>query len=195
MKEDPCGPATCCRLGSPGRRGRPLMEAWAPRLKVEAFAVPTGGVDPSLLPGYRCHPVVRAMPGPQFEAFTEEARRQVFGAVFIVMLRSDRMGYRLKGPELKLTRPLEMISEAVAAGTVQVPPDGWPIIRMADRYTIGGYPKIAQVAMVDLPVLAQVRPGERVRFTRIELEEAQALLRKREREIRGLQVALSHVEA
>ena len=91
------------------------------------------------------------------------------------------MGYRLDGPGLALREPLEMISEAVAFGTVQVPPDGNPIVLMADRQTTGGYPKIADVASVDLPLIAQTVPGDTVRFERISLDEAQALYLDRER--------------
>jgi allophanate hydrolase subunit 2 len=66
-------------------------------------------------------------------------------------------------------------------GTIQVPPDGQPIVLMADRQTTGGYPRIAQVATVDLPRLAQGRPGDTVRFRRVSVEEAQAALVRRER--------------
>ena len=97
-----------------------------------------------------------------------------------------RQGYRLDGPGLALAAPLEMISEAVAFGTVQVPPDGQPIVLMADRQTTGGYPKIASVASVDLPLLAQRVPGETLRFERVTLDEAQALYLEREVEFARL---------
>ena len=75
------------------------------------------------------------------------------------------MGLRLAGQGRGLSGGLhEMVSEGVATGTVQVPPDGQPIVLLADRQTIGGYPKIATVATVDLPLLAQARPGERWAF-------------------------------
>ena len=90
------------------------------------------------------------------------------------------MGYRLTGPTLSLTSPNELISAAVTAGTIQVPPDGQPIILMADRQTIGGYPKIGYVASVDLSVVAQLRPGESVRFVEISLRDAQTALYERE---------------
>ncbi|AMP03495.1 allophanate hydrolase subunit 2 family protein [Collimonas pratensis] len=96
--------------------------------------------------------------------------------VFRISPSSDRMGYRLEGEALHLIQPLELQSEAVSFGTVQVPPDGQPIVLMADRQTTGGYPRIANVAAVDLPRLAQGMAGERIQFEWITLEEAQRLI-------------------
>ena len=100
------------------------------------------------------------------------------------------MGYRLEGPVLQRTAPRDMLSEAVAFGTMQVPPDGQPIVLMADRQTSGGYPRIAQVAGVDLPLLAQRMPGESIRFERIALEAAQRLLQRRASAMASLARAL-----
>jgi antagonist of KipI len=83
-----------------------------------------------------------------------------------------------------------MLSEAVTSGTVQVPPDGQPILLMADRQTTGGYPRIAQVIQVDLAAAAQLRPGDRVRFEETSVEEAHRLLREREQALRILAAAL-----
>ncbi|HHY67288.1 MAG TPA: biotin-dependent carboxyltransferase [Alicyclobacillus sp.] len=179
-------------LGPPGEWARTVMAMWSSRLRGKSFVAAPWGVDSRLLPKYEPNPRVRAIPGPQFEAFDEEARRKVFEADFVVLPQSDRMGYRLDGTKLALARRIEMISEAVTTGTLQVPPDGRPILLLADHQTMGGYPKIAQVATVDLPVVAQVRPGGRLRFTRIELEDAQRLLRKREEDIGRLRAALCH---
>jgi antagonist of KipI len=90
------------------------------------------------------------------------------------------MGYRLEGAKLELGQPMDQLSEAVTYGTVQVPADGQPIILMADHQTIGGYPVIAQVARVDLPILAQARPGAKVTFERVTYEEAQQLFLEQE---------------
>jgi allophanate hydrolase subunit 2 len=133
----------------------------------------------------------RVMAGQQWEAFTPEARRSLCEAEFRLSPQSDRMGFRFDGPMLALREPLEMISEAVAFGTLQVPPDGNPIVLMADRQTTGGYPKIASVASVDLPILAQMMPQQGLRFAMISLEDAQRLYLARERVIAdiGKQVA------
>ena len=126
---------------------------------------------------------IRTVAGQQWDAFTEEAQASFLDAEFRVNANSDRMGYRLEGPGLALRAPLEMISEGVAFGTVQVPPDGNPIVLMADRQTAGGYPKIAAVASVDLPLLAQAVPQQALRFSRVSLDAAQSAYLEREREI------------
>jgi antagonist of KipI len=135
--------------------------------------------------------VVRVMRGDQFDRFTAESQDRFFAADFQVTAQSDRMGYRLAGPKLHLSDPRELVSEAVVAGTVQVPADGQPIILMADHPTTGGYPRIAQVATIDLPILAQMKPGERIRFQEIALEEAQDLHRQCQRTLIKLKCAVA----
>src|SRR6266702_2837130 len=100
-----------------------------------------------------------------------DAQRALEQETYRITTQSDRMGYRLQGPELGLVAPREMVSEAVAFGAIQVPADGQPIILMADRQTTGGYPKIAHVCAVDLPRLAQQIPGDSVRFELVDLAE------------------------
>jgi antagonist of KipI len=126
---------------------------------------------------------VRVIKGRQFDDFSEESKSMIFTESYKITPNSDRMGYRMDGPLLSLEEKTEMISEAVSFGTIQVPADGNPIILLADRQTTGGYPKIAQVASVDLPYLAQFKPGEVVRFKEISLEEAQELLLDIERRL------------
>ncbi|MEB3101079.1 biotin-dependent carboxyltransferase family protein [Ferviditalea candida] len=140
---------------------------------------------------YLYQPFVRAMRGHEFDLFKAESRELFFDGIFRVESPSDRMGYLLSGERLSLTAPQEAISEAVAFGTVQVPPSGSPIVLMADHPTTGGYPRIAQAAFVDLPVLAQTKPGESVRFREITLAEAQRLYAVKEMEIRQLREAIS----
>ncbi len=126
---------------------------------------------------------VRVIAGQQWHAFGSDAQQAFLESGFRMHPQSDRMGIRFEGLPLALREPLEMISEAVAFGTIQVPPDGNPIVLMADRQTTGGYPKIASVASVDLPLLAQLMPGQAVRFAMISLEESQRLDLARERAI------------
>ena len=126
---------------------------------------------------------VRFVRGLQWDWFAP-ASRQVFASKsFVITPRSDRMGLRLDGPALKLKEPRELVSEGVGFGSVQVPPDGRPIVLMADRQTLGGYPKIGHVIAVDLPLLAQARAGVKVNFIEISLAEAQALYLEEERAI------------
>ena len=116
--------------------------------------------------------VVRAVQGAQGAEFG----RALFEAEFKVSPQSDRMGIRLSGPKLERRAGAELVSGAVVPGTVQVPPDGQPIVLMADAQTIGGYPQAAHVSTADLPILAQLKPGDSVRFREISLEEAQSLI-------------------
>lgn len=100
------------------------------------------------------------------------------------------MGYQLEGPKLALAEKQEMISEAVAFGSIQVPSGGNPIVLMADRQTTGGYPKIAEVITVDLPLMAQLKPGDRLQFKEISIQEAQRLLRLEAKKISCLKRAI-----
>ncbi|WP_264476600.1 5-oxoprolinase subunit C family protein [Jeotgalibacillus aurantiacus] len=125
---------------------------------------------------------IRVMPGLQFDEFTEESKRTFTNSTYKLSKQSDRMGFRMEGEPLERTTDEDILSEGVAFGTIQVPSDGQPIILLADRQTLGGYPKIGQVASVDLPALIQKKPGESVRFKWITVKEAQLLFKKREQE-------------
>jgi len=115
--------------------------------------------------------VVRALPGPQSDLFSPEARRLFFGEPLRVSPRSDRRGIRLEGVGVSPSKG-EIEPEGVAVGSVQVPAGGEPIVRMPDGPVTGGYPKIAVVIRADLPLLGQWRPGEMVRFREVSRAEA-----------------------
>lgn len=125
------------------------------------------------VPTYQSEAIVRVTEGRQARLFDENSWNAFYQEAFQISSDSDRMGYRLKGPQLALTEAKELVSEGITFGSIQVPPDGQLIILMADRQTTGGYPKIAQVASVDIPKVSQIKPGERIRFEKITLEEAQ----------------------
>ena len=141
-------------------------------------------------PYYSSKPEIRVTAGRQFHSFSEDSRERFFSEPFTVSSQSDRMGYRLDGTQLALSDKQEMLSEAVAFGTIQVPHDGNLIILMADRQTAGGYPKIAEAITVDLPLISQLKPGDRLRFTQVSIEEAQRLLRLQEHTIKCLKNAI-----
>jgi antagonist of KipI len=147
-------------------------------------------VDSSFFPKYKNHSFVRIMTGREFDLFSEESKQNFFQEGYTITSKSDRMGYRLQGPSLLLEKQFEMLSEAVSFGTIQVPTDGNPIILLADRQTTGGYPRIAQISSVDLPVVAQAKPGDSLSFVRISHEEAQVLYIEREHEIKRLKKAI-----
>jgi antagonist of KipI len=135
--------------------------------------------------------VIRVIKGPEYNFFSDKSRQAFFGDAFKVSPHSDRMGYRLQGPQLSPAQDIEMISEAVTFGTIQVPSDGNPIILLADRQTTGGYPRIGQVASVDLPLIAQTKPGEELSFTHITHEDAQSLMVNREKQLRHLKQGIA----
>ena len=135
--------------------------------------------------------VLRIVRGTDWDRFTKGAKQSLVASVFKVSSASDRMGVRLEGAELPLTHPGDLLSETVTPGTLQVPPNGQPILLLGDCQTIGGYPKIAHVITVDLPVAAQLWPGDTVRFEEVSLGEAHLLLREREGDFARFRVGLS----
>jgi antagonist of KipI len=144
----------------------------------------------TLRPPYSAEPIVRLVPGAHTDALDAESRTALFGDRFRVSPSSDRMGYRLEGPQLRLRERVEMLSEAVTFGTVQLPPGGAPIVLMADGQTTGGYPRIGEVASVDLPLMAQLKPGDHVQFAPVSLDDAQRLYLERESELSQMKVGL-----
>jgi antagonist of KipI len=136
-------------------------------------------------------PILRVVRGANWDRFNDVTIQRFTSEAFVVSPDSDRMGARLDGPELKRTEEVDLISEAVAPGTIQVPPSGRPIVLLGDCQTIGGYPKIAHVITVDLPIAAQLRAGDKVRFQEISLVDAHRLLFERERELERFRIGLS----
>jgi antagonist of KipI len=135
-------------------------------------------------------PIVRAIRGPQFDWLDEASRQRFWHEPFRVTPQSDRMGYRLASPPLRFAFQRELLSAAVSFGDVQLPGGGEPIVLMADCATTGGYPRLAHVIEVDLSVLAQLPPGSSVRWQEATIEEAHALLRRREAEFARLRAGL-----
>ena len=129
---------------------------------------------------------IRLIRGAHFMALDAASRTALFGREFRIASDSNRVGFRLDGPRLTLSAPLELISEPLAAGTLQLPPGGQPIALMAEHPTVGGYPRIGHVAAVDLALLAQRRPGDTVRFAEIDLDDAQTRYLEREHALAGL---------
>jgi len=134
---------------------------------------------------------LRFIPGVQQHWFSEVALHRFRSEIYHLTPKSDRMGARLAGAELPLAEPCEMVSQPVACGSVQVPPDGQPIVLLAERQTIGGYPQIGHVISVDLPKLARAWPGTRVVFREITREEAVELRWEMEKDFKWLQTGLN----
>ena len=130
-------------------------------------------------PVYSQSVTVRVVPGPQADAFAEEGWNTFWHGVFRLSTQSDRMGLRMEGPAIATKHGADIVSDGIALGAIQVTSAGQPIILMADRQTTGGYAKIGTVCTVDLPKLAQLKPGAEVRFEMITVEQAQRRLKQR----------------
>ena len=125
-------------------------------------------------PAYAQHPIIDVIMGPQTNYFADESVERFLSSEYTVSLTSDRMGYRLEGPPLMYRDNTELISEGMTFGVLQVPPNGQPIVIMADGATTGGYPKIGTVASADLPLLAQCVPNKsKIRFRETTVAKAQ----------------------
>jgi antagonist of KipI len=127
--------------------------------------------------------ILRAVAGPQANAFTRHTLEAFTEGQYIVSPRSDRIGYRLTGPSLVHAESAEFLSDATPPGAVQVPPDWQPILLMADCPTTGGYPKIAVVITADLPLAAQLLPADAIRFSLVDLFDAQQAARKAQEQL------------
>ena len=125
---------------------------------------------------------VRIVFGLQEDGFSKKTKTLLMSSEYIVGSSSDRMGCRLEGPRLQHRGSSEMVTDGMILGAVQVPPDGQPIVMLADRATTGGYPKIGTVIGADIPRLAQRVPGDRLRFQEVDVEEARNALRTLRRE-------------
>jgi antagonist of KipI len=171
--------ATYMLVGRGGVHGRPLKAGDelaaagpAPRPAVAGLVLPQHSRPP-----YAAEPEVSGVQGPHFRRLAAASRRAFFRERWAVGRDADRMGYRLDGPELEISGP-ELVSFGLAMGCVQVPAAGQPIVLMADHQTAGGYPVVAGVARADLPLLAQLLPGDHLRFREISVEAAQSAWRR-----------------
>ena len=174
--------STYLRGGFGGFEGRALRKGDLIPVGKPTFHLPSlaGKEFPSdRIPDYSDAPEVCVILGPQDDHFTEEGIATFLSSEYKVSPASDRMGYRLQGPEIAHKGPTGIISDGIVLGSVQVPADRQPIVMMADHQTTGGYPKIATVISADIPLLAQCVPGaSTVTFEAITVGEAQARYRE-----------------
>lgn len=180
------------QAGSPLRKGDVLLAA--------ASATPCTSTMPAPLWKLR-HPILselrsgattlRVVAGPQWDAFTGRDQQRFTAQTWQVDKDSSRMGIRLSGPALRAVGCESLPSQPVTVGVVQVPPGGQPIVLGADCQTLGGYPVIACVISADLPVAGQLRPGNRVCFRQVTLEEALAARNQRDQHLKMIAAGVS----
>ncbi|MEV6026761.1 biotin-dependent carboxyltransferase family protein [Streptomyces sp. NPDC052036] len=154
-----------------GSRSTDLLSGLGPSPLADGAVLPLGRpagpparVDTVPHPAPPAELVLRVTPGPRDDWFTADAVRTLVTRAYRVSAASNRIGLRTEGPALERARAEELPSEGVVLGAVQVPPDGRPVVFLADHPTTGGYPVIAVVRAADLAAAAQATPGTPLRF-------------------------------
>jgi len=174
--------STHCSSATGGLQGRPLQpgdilstgQSGKPTKQLIGKRLPE-----RLRPRYEPSTTLRVIPGPQQEYFSEDALTALTSSSYTITPQSDRMGYRLAGPKIVRAGSTRFISDGAVMGAVQVPSNEQPLLLMADGQTTGGYPKIAVVISADLPLAAQLMPGETIRFSPCTIADAHTILRTR----------------
>jgi len=135
---------------------------------------------PRALESLRAPQALRVTKGPQEDWFDPEAFEKLFTSAYTVSEQSDRAGVRLKGEVVRPREQSELLTEGIALGAIQVPPDGQPIILFVDQQTTGGYPKIANVIAADMHRVGQLRPRDEVGLVEVSIAEAVQMLDQQE---------------
>ena len=146
--------------------------------------------SPEFMP--RAEYTLRVLLGPQDDAFTESGIQTFLSGVYTLTPEFDRMGCRLEGEVIEHIKDGNIISDGIAFGAIQVPSAGKPIIMLADRQTTGGYTKIANVITADFRILGQLKAGDKVRFEKVSIREAQEALLAQRASMRTLRNALDN---
>ena len=187
--------STCLKAGVGGLDGRAIRDGDRIGLRSPCASLPYleyRTAPPEILPAYGDRVEVRFTWGPQEDLFSPEGRRTFAKGEYTVSEQSDRMGYRLSGPPVERAAGSDgnILSDGVSFGAIQIP-DGQPIVMMADRQTTGGYPKIGCVISADLPLLAQLKAGDRIRFRPVSVAAAQAVYRRQRQALDALEAMFS----
>jgi len=173
--------STHCASETGGLNGKPLRQGEVLHIgqSLQSVGSLRGKRLPDrLIPHYGKSATLRIIPGPQGNLFPATALTTLASSSYSVTPESNRMGYRLAGPKIAREGPEGFISDCTAMGALQIPADGQPILLMADRQTTGGYPKIGCVITADLPLAAQLAPGDTITFSLTTVAKAQAAFRE-----------------
>lgn len=133
---------------------------------------------------------IRIFPAEEFTWFNSDSIISFLSKAFSVGLNSNRMGIQLSGNKISGRKMNELLSTAVCPGTIQVTGNGEMILLMADCQTTGGYPRIGQVAAVDLPLCAQLKPNDSIHFTEISRDDAEILYIEQEKALEKFKLAV-----
>ena len=171
--------ATCLKAAIGGVEGRVIRDGDSIGLKSPCGWLPdleNRSAPADVLPAYSDHAEVRFTYGPQDDLFSDAGKSTFTSSIYALSDKSDRMGFRLDGPFVELAAGSDgnIISDGICFGAIQIT-NGQPIVMMADRQTTGGYPKIGCVISADLPLLAQLKAGDKVRFRPVSVTAAQEI--------------------
>lgn len=170
--------STCTRAQIGGHEGRALRQGDVLYVggDIQGAAV-SRRLNLPYIPRYDNELTLRVLPGPQEDMFEAKSLRSFFHSVYKINRQSDRIGYGLKGPKMKAADKVDIISDAMWQGAIEIMANGMPFIMTADHQTTGGFAKLGSVIWADLPVLAQAKPGDTVRFARVTEQTAITALR------------------
>jgi biotin-dependent carboxylase-like uncharacterized protein len=138
--------------------------------------------------------ILRVILGPQENYFTDNGIQTFFNETYVVSNESDRMGCKLEGPQIEYNTTVDIISDGIPLGGIQISSNGKPIIMLADRQTTGGYAKIATIISIDIPLIAQRKSGDKIRFELITIKKAHRLYKKERKEIEKLKKRISNLK-
>lgn len=184
--------STYVKAGVGGYYGRALKEGdGMPLLDIEGRGI--GNVYLTHYSAFEQKDIysVHILPGPEAGCFSWKGIKTFLNTTFQISPESDRMGYRLSGPQIEAIPQTEMLSSGICNGTIQVPANGNPIILLADRQTTGGYPRIANVITADLSLLAQLKPGDCIKFKEVTMETALDKLKEKMESLKQISTAVS----
>ena len=172
-----------------GFHGRPLQQEDTLETHDAPLLTSPRILPSEFIPRYPIHALIRVISGPQDHYF-DMAKTPLWGSDYMVTTKADRMGYRLMGNPLpiKENMPKSIVSEPAMPGSIQIPPDGQPIILLVEQ-TVGGYAKIATVISTDLSKVAQTTPGDTLEFEKIDLKTAHALHTKETLKIKKIKAS------
>ncbi|NQT05554.1 MAG: biotin-dependent carboxyltransferase [Dehalococcoidia bacterium] len=182
--------STYTRAGIGGFGGRPLRKGDILQSNKNTASAKVARMPSEYIPVYGNRIALRVILGPQDDLFTEEGISTFLSSEYIVSTQADRMGYRLEGPRIQHREGADIISDGIPLGAIQVPGDGLPIILLVDRQTTGGYTKIATTVSVDIPRIAQAKPGDKINFQQVDEEQAVTLLKKYEQQMETIKSRL-----
>ena len=183
--------STFLKGGVGGLDGRAVRDGDEIGLKAPCDSLPDleeRFVPEKLLPALEDHVMVRFTYGPQDDLFSAAGKQTFTSSEYALSDKSDRMGFRMDGPAVERAAGSDgnIISDGICFGAIQIT-NGQPIVMMADRQTTGGYPKLGCVITADLPLLAQLKAGDKVRFRPVSVAAAQAVYRRQRKALDDLE--------